>query len=112
MTFIGKPMNFLEELERVARAVETAEPKKQRFNPRPAGVIRPGRSSEMVLQALRDHGGAMSEGQLRFPNGSESCEGFMGADLSDSFGAGRGYAGNTSQFEIPTLSDQSGRNIG
>lgn len=62
-------MNFLEELERVARAVETAEPKKQRFNPRPAGVIRPGRSSEMVLQALRDHGGAMSEGQLRFRTG-------------------------------------------
>lgn len=62
-------MNFLEELERVARAVEASEPRKQHFNPRPAGVIREGRSSEMVLKALRDHGGAMTEGQLRFRTG-------------------------------------------
>ncbi len=64
-------MNFLEELERVARAVESAgaEPRKQHFNPRPAGVIRPGRSSEAVLAVLRQHGGAMTEGQLRFRTG-------------------------------------------
>ena len=59
-------MNFLEELERVARAVETAEPRNRHFNPRPAGVIREGKSSEMVLKALCDHGGVMTEGQLRF----------------------------------------------
>ena len=62
-------MNFLEELERVARAVEAAEPRKQHFNPRPAGVIRPGRSSEAVLSVLRDHGGLMTEGQIRYRTG-------------------------------------------
>lgn len=62
-------MNFLEELERAARAVEAAEPKKQHFNPRPAGVIRPGRSSETVLEVLHQHGGAMTEGQIRYRTG-------------------------------------------
>ena len=62
-------MNFLEELERAARAVEAAEPKKERFNPRPAGVIRPGKSSEAVLSVLRQHGGALTEAQLRFKTG-------------------------------------------
>lgn len=64
-------MNFLEELERVARAVESAgaEPRKQHFNPRPAGFIRPGKSSEAVLSVLRQHGGALTEAQLRFRTG-------------------------------------------
>lgn len=64
-------MNFLEELERVARAVEQAAPRAsgQRFNPRPAGVIQPGRSSAAVLSVLRQSGAALTEGQLRFRTG-------------------------------------------
>lgn len=62
---------FLDLLQDAARAVETAgaEPKKGRYNPRPAGVIRPGRSSEMVLKVLREHGGLMTYGQIRYRTG-------------------------------------------
>ncbi len=50
-------MSFLDELNAIAGYVASTERPRQRFNPRPAGVIRPGRSSEMVLEVLRDHGG-------------------------------------------------------
>ncbi len=62
---------FLDLLLDAANAIEHAAPQasRQRFNPRPAGVIRPGRSSEMVLKVLRDHGGLMTEGQIRYRTG-------------------------------------------
>ena len=60
---------FLDLLQDAARAVEVAGPRKERFNPRPAGVIRPGRSSEIVLEVLRQHGGMMTEAQVRYRSG-------------------------------------------
>lgn len=60
---------FLALLQDAARAVETAEPRKQHFNPRPAGVMQPGRSSEVVLKTLREYGYFMTEGQIRYRTG-------------------------------------------
>jgi DNA-binding transcriptional ArsR family regulator len=62
-------MDFLAQLQAIANAIDHAPAMVGRFNPRPLGVIQPGRSSELVLKCLREHGGMMTEGQIRFRTG-------------------------------------------
>jgi hypothetical protein len=54
-------------VEQIALASGTLEAEaKQRFNPRPPGVIREGSASEAVLMVLRSAPGFRTEGQLVF----------------------------------------------
>lgn len=62
-------MNFLEELEKISLAIEAVEPRKQRFNPRPPGIVREGSASSAILEALRNSPGFKTEAQLRWITG-------------------------------------------
>lgn len=54
-------------IEQIALAsAPSEEVTKQRFNPRPPGVIREGSASEAVLTVLRSHKGFLTCGQLVF----------------------------------------------
>jgi len=62
-------MNFIEQLQAAARAVASIELPECKFQPNPAGVVKPGGASELVLKTLREHPGTLSEGQIRFRTG-------------------------------------------
>ena len=53
--------------------LDTAAPKavgvRQRFNPRPPGVIRPGSASDQILSLLRETGGFYTEQSIRAATG-------------------------------------------
>lgn len=59
-------MNFSSFLQQLASATHKPTEVKQRFNPRPPGVIREGSASEAVLMVLRSHKGFLTCGQLVF----------------------------------------------
>lgn len=52
-----------------ANTAKEASPKRDRFNPRPPGVICSGSATEAVYQILRETGIYMTEGQLTWKTG-------------------------------------------